>query len=106
MGSGMVTQLTLCHLPELGLSVGALVSVRVVLQGQLVESLFDQAVGGIFGHPQYVVVVPLGQDELGDHQDMHREEQRRLCRGHTADLRTFADVKRACWTCTYTLKAV
>lgn len=56
--------LTLCYFSEFGLGVWALVSVRVVLEGQLVEGLLDLALGGVSGDPQYVVVVPLGQDEL------------------------------------------
>lgn len=63
--------LTLSDLPELGFGVWPLVSVRVVFECQLVEGLLDLALGSISGHPEYVVVVPLGQDELGDEQHKH-----------------------------------
>lgn len=71
LSNDKATPRTLRYFSELGFGVRPLVSVRVVLQGQLVEGLLDLALGGIFGHPQYVVVVPLGQDELGDEQNMH-----------------------------------
>lgn len=77
-----MTSLTLSYFSELRLGVWALVSVRMVLQGQLMESLLDLALGGIFGHPQYVVVVSLGQDELRDQQNVHCKQQHRLRCGH------------------------
>lgn len=62
---------TLSNLPELRLCVRASVPVRVILHGQFVEGLFDLALGRISGNAQDFIVIFLGQDYLGDHQDAH-----------------------------------
>lgn len=76
------TPLTLRNLPELGFGVRPFVAVGVVLERKLVEGLLDLPLGGISGHAEDVVVVPLGEDELGDEQHEHCKQQHRLRRGH------------------------
>lgn len=73
-GDDVTVSLTLGYFSELCLRVRALVSVRMVLEGQLVEGLLDLALGGISGHTQDFIVVLFGQDELGDEQDVDSEQ--------------------------------
>lgn len=86
---------TFCYFSEFGFGIWPLVSVRMVLQGQLVEGFLDLTLGGIFGNPQDVVVVPLCQDELRDQQHMNRQQQHRLNRGHTAGFWHLRAAKRS-----------
>lgn len=52
------------------------------------EGFLDLALGGIFGQPQNLVIVPLCKDELRDQQYMNCQQQHGLNGGHTAGFGT------------------
>ena len=65
--------LTFRCLPELCLSIRALILVWMKFHGKLVKSLLNLTFGGIFRYTQNIIIVLFGQYQFCYHQDAHSD---------------------------------